>query len=69
MKYTEVKFECKPDSQTAREVLMAMAAEVGFESFVDEDDSLNGYIQTEQIDKEEIDRMIAIFASMAILRT
>ena len=41
---------------------MAMAAEVGFESFVDEDDSLNGYIQTEQrIDKEEIDRMIADF--------
>ena len=61
MKYTEVKFECIPDSQTAREVLMAMAAEVGFESFVDEDDSLNGYIQTEQIDKEEIDRMIADF--------
>ncbi|GAB6982562.1 50S ribosomal protein L11 methyltransferase [Prevotella dentasini] len=45
MKYIELEFNIKPDSELAREIVMALAGEAGVESFYDEENCLKGYIQ------------------------
>lgn len=45
MKYIQVKFNIAPDSQTARDLVMAFAGECGFESFTDDEQGLVGYCQ------------------------
>ena len=35
MKYIQVKFSAEPDSQDVRDIIAALAAEVGFDSFTD----------------------------------
>ena len=35
MNYIEVKFICQPNNDLIRDILSAMLAEVGFESFVE----------------------------------
>ncbi len=45
MKYIQVKFNITPDSQTARDLIMAFAGECGFESFTDNEEGLIGYCQ------------------------
>lgn len=40
---------------------MGLTAEAGFESFVEEDDRLLGYIQTEMFDKEALEAILATF--------
>ena len=61
MRYTEVIFRCEPDTQAIRDVLMGVTAEAGFESFVEEDDRLLGYIQTERFDKDSLEGILATF--------
>lgn len=51
MKYLEVKFNITPYDDTAADILSAMAAEAGFETFINEEDGLKGYVQTDLLDE------------------
>ena len=46
MKYTKYTFTLAPDTQDFRDVLMAMAGEIGFESFVENEESVDAFIPT-----------------------
>lgn len=48
MKYTEVRFKVKPEEEGI-DILIAQLSELGFESFVEEDDYLKAYLKTEQL--------------------
>lgn len=61
MNYIEVKFLCKPFDEIAAEILPTILGEIGFESFVDEEDGLKGYIQTDLFDKKILDRALSNF--------
>ena len=58
MKYIQVKFSAEPDSQDARDIIAALAAEVGFDSFTDEPDGLVGYCQEDLFNKETLTEII-----------
>ncbi|KGF47638.1 50S ribosomal protein L11 methyltransferase [Prevotella melaninogenica] len=58
MKYIQVKFTAEPDSQDARDIIAALAAEVGFDSFTDEPDGLVGYCQEDLFNKETLTEII-----------
>ncbi len=49
--YTEFKFKLEP-LQPASEILIAELGEIGFESFVENEDGLTAYILTEELDEE-----------------
>ena len=59
MKYFEVAFTLSPYSTDACDVLAALAGEVGFETFMETEDGLTGYVQqalfNEQTLKETIE--------------
>lgn len=50
MEYVELKYKADPGSEGLTEELMALLAEFGYESFVEESDCLLAYIQTPQFD-------------------
>ena len=54
MKYIQVKFTAAPDSQDVRDIIAALAGEVGFESFSDEPDGLVGYCQEDLFDADAL---------------
>ena len=54
MKYIQVKFTAKPDSQDVRDIIAALTAEVGFDSFTDEPDGLVGYCQEDLFNEETL---------------
>lgn len=58
MKYIQVKFTAEPDSQDVRDIIAALAAEVGFDSFTDEPDGLVGYCQEDLFNKETLTEVI-----------
>lgn len=57
----EVKFVCSPNEEAVRDVLAALAAEIGFESFVDSDAGTTAYIPVKAFDKEALDGLITEF--------
>ena len=64
MKYYETEFELQGDKglmQDARDLLAAMAGEVGYESFEDTDHGIKGYIQQDLYNKDAVTEMIAEF--------
>ena len=61
MRYYKAKFHITPDSQDARDLLAAVAAEAGFESFDDEGEALAGYVQTELFDQPCLDESLQSF--------
>ena len=61
MLYIEVTFTLTPWSETAQDILTALAGDIGFESFVEEDNLLKAYIQQKFYDKEAINGIIADF--------
>lgn len=61
MKYFEVIFYAEPSSEAVFDVIGALAAEAGFESFSNEGDVLKGYVQQRLFDKEKLDAMMADF--------
>ena len=64
MKYYETEFIIKGDEslmQDSRDILAAMAGEVGYESFEDTYSGLKGYIQQDALDEEELAMMIKDF--------
>lgn len=64
MKYLTASFHIAAEPtllQTARDLLADCAGEAGFESFEDTEDGINGYVQEEQFDKEQLDAQLADF--------
>ena len=61
MKYYEVAFTLSPYSADAADVLAAMIADVGFESFESTADQLIGYVQQATFDRAALDETIRNF--------
>ena len=61
MKYLVAKFKLTPDSESARDLLAAMAGDAGFESFEEVAEGLLGYVQEQLLDKHLLDESIAAF--------
>lgn len=61
MKYYEVIFKIQPVTQDARDILAAMAGEVGFETFEETDEGLKGYVQQAIFDQDALDQAILYF--------
>ena len=61
MQYLELDFTLNPCSEAATDVLAALLADAGAESFVAEADGLRAYIQTELFDAAAIDAAISAF--------
>ncbi len=54
MTYTEVRFKVKPKEE-GTQILIAQLDELGFESFVEENEHLKAYIKTEHLSTQNID--------------
>lgn len=58
MDYTEVNFAIVPFSQEQAEIITALIAEIGFDSFTQNDEELNAYIPSKDFDKEALDQIM-----------
>lgn len=61
MKYFEVTFSANPCNETITDVLSALTAEIGFESFVECEGGIQAYIQQSLFDEEALKNIIADF--------
>jgi ribosomal protein L11 methyltransferase len=61
MKYYEVEMTITPCSQDARDILSALSAEAGFETFEETSTGLLAYVQQSLFDREALDNAIADF--------
>ncbi|NDV77379.1 50S ribosomal protein L11 methyltransferase [Dysgonomonas sp. 511] len=61
MKYIEVKFTCVPNNEIVNSILSASIAELGFESFVEDEDGTLAYIQSDVFDIAALDQLLADF--------
>ncbi len=61
MNYIEVKFVCQPYGEATKDVLAALAAEVGFESFVDSESGTTAYIPAKLYDEAALAKMVEEF--------
>ena len=59
--YTKVKFTVTPNEEVATDVLAALLAEVGFESFVPEEEGMSAYVPQALYDEESIATVVAEF--------
>ena len=61
MKYFEVTFSVNPCNETATDILSALTAEIGFESFVECEGGMQAYVQQSLFDEEALKSIIADF--------
>ena len=61
MVYIEVTFTLTPWSETAQDVLTALAGDIGFESFIEDNTNLKAYIQQKLYCEEALQSLIAEF--------
>ncbi len=61
MDYTEYRFKLMPNTESYGDVLASVLGDVGFDSFDYDGETLKGYIQSSQIDKDLIDNVISNF--------
>lgn len=61
MKYFEVTFSANPCNETITDILSALTAEIGFESFVECEGGMQAYIQHSLFDEEALKNIIADF--------
>ena len=59
--YTKVKFAVTPNEEMATDVLAALLAEIGFESFVPEDEGMSAYVPQALYNEENIATVVAEF--------
>ena len=59
MKYFEVTFSVQPYSETAADVLSALTADIGFESFAECEGGVKAYIQQSLFDEDALKQTIA----------
>jgi len=57
MEYTKVIFSIEPNTEIAREILMAELAEFDFDSFEETESGLNAYIPTESFNPNDVDSL------------
>jgi ribosomal protein L11 methyltransferase len=58
MDYIEVKFACTPNNDIVNSVLSATIAEIGFESFIEDENGTIAYIQGEVFNEEKLNEII-----------
>jgi ribosomal protein L11 methyltransferase len=61
MKYKEVIFNIQPYAEAYSDILSAILAEIGFESFIPSENGLTAYIQNDQADIEKLGKTINEF--------
>lgn len=61
MKYFQVTFTPHPCNETVTDVISALTAEIGFESFVECEGGLDAYIQQSLFDEKSLKQIIADF--------
>lgn len=61
MNYTEVKFSCDPNNEIINSILSATIAEIGFDSFVEDENGTTAYIQSHLFSTEALDKAIEDF--------
>lgn len=61
MRYYEFQFITKPNTEVVKDVLTAVLADLGFESFVTEDESVKAYVQMDLFDNDELNNAINNF--------
>ena len=61
MKYFEVTFSANPCNETITDILSALTAEIGFESFVECEGGMQAYIQQSLFDEEALKNIIVDF--------
>ncbi|MBR1548920.1 MAG: 50S ribosomal protein L11 methyltransferase [Prevotella sp.] len=61
MQYFEATFTITPCSQDACDILAALVAEAGFESFEYTDDGMNGYVQQQLFDRDALQQAVDSF--------
>ena len=61
MKYFEVTFSANPCNETITDILSALTAEIGFESFVECKGGMQAYVQQSLFDEEALKNIIADF--------
>ena len=61
MHYLEVTFTVSPISETANDIIAALAAELGFESFVESEQGTIGYVPINQYDEQALNEALADF--------
>ena len=59
--YTRVKFTVTPNEEVATDVLAALLAEVGFESFLPEEDGMSAYAPQALYDADAVATVVATF--------
>lgn len=59
--YTKIDFKVTPNEEVATDVLAALLAEVGFESFVPNDEGLEAYVPHNQYDESSIATVVENF--------
>lgn len=61
MRYYEFKLKTTPSSETANDILCAVLGEVGFESFIEQADGLDAYIQVDLFDEQAVKEALEYF--------
>lgn len=61
MNYIEVKFICTPNNEIVNSVLSATIAEMGFESFVEDESGTLAYLQSDLFDTNRLDEILNDF--------
>ena len=61
MKYIEVSFTVSPVSETANDIIAALAMDLGFESFVESPEGTIGYIPAHLYDEQALKETLATF--------
>ena len=59
--YTRVRFTVTPNEEVATDVLAALLAEVGFESFLPEEDGMSAYAPQALYDADAVAAVVAAF--------
>ncbi len=58
MDYTEVKISITPFSQQDADIITALLAEIGFDSFAESENELNAYIPTQNFDRQKLEHTL-----------
>ena len=61
MKYYQIRFQFRPVSTAAVELLPALLVDCGFESFEDSDEGVTGYVQQDQWDEDALQQVLSCF--------
>lgn len=64
MKYFEVNFQLSPLSQDACDILAALTADAGFESFEETQHGIRGYVQQPLLDRQALEDIVNNFPIM-----